>query len=87
MWRARIADKGFWFRKNNCVFFKNEKEMIQQFLSSGLTYIDILCGYNSKNFDMPFLVMRYNYLNIENPTSVFTANLCQYRLVNILLKM
>lgn len=78
-WQQRIRDKGFWFKHNNCRVFESELEMIKQFLSHVLTYVDVIDGYNSRNFDFPFLVMRYNYLQLNNPLDVFSASLNYYK--------
>ena len=48
------------------ILCKTELELIRHFLIYTSTNIDVLIGYNSKNFDLPFLVLRANILTNEN---------------------
>jgi hypothetical protein len=43
--------------------FQTELAMIKNFLTYVSLEIDVLIGYNSKNFDIPFLVLRANILS------------------------
>ncbi len=61
-WREYTSKLPYWFRHAECSIFSNERDMIEQFLAQVYMKTDILIGYNSKQFDLPFLTMRYNFL-------------------------
>lgn len=59
--------------------FQSELTMIRNFLAYISLEIDVLTGYNSKSFDIPFLVLRANILSSNNDNWFLKKNLnCVY---------
>lgn len=79
-WNERISSHMFWFKESIFVVFESEVDLIRQFLHMVLTKSDILIGYNSPKFDIPYLIMRYNFL--VNPQNVLVSPLQYYPLVD-----
>lgn len=48
----------------NIVFFENEIDMIKSFLELASSK-DFIYGYNSKEFDLPYLINRYSFLKFR----------------------
>lgn len=79
-WVERTSDRMFWFKESVFVVFESEVDLIRQFLHMALTKSDVILGYNSTKFDIPYLIMRYNFL--MNPQKVLTNPLHYYPLVD-----
>lgn len=76
----RTTTKMFWFKESVFVVFESEVDLIRQFLHMALTKSDVILGYNSSRFDIPYLIMRYNFL--INPQKVLVSPLHYYPLVD-----
>lgn len=63
-WKSRAStDWKFWLERARIVFFESELALISEFLFYIFTHVDLIMGYNSGRFDVPFLISRCNYLH------------------------
>lgn len=84
-WRAKFHKRcKFWLGDNyQLVAFESEQDMLAEFLLYATTHVDLLMGYNSAQFDLPFLIARFNFLsqsrNILSICNQFFSGIMRYR--------
>lgn len=61
-WINRMREAQMWSPHNITYLFSNELDMLECFMRTFCSYVDISIGYNTSNFDNPFIVNRINFL-------------------------
>ncbi len=70
LWQEKVAAKPYWLAAAKFLVFASELDMIEEFLVRATVHCDLFFGYFSTKFDLPYLVMRRNFL--RDKSSVHT---------------